>query len=319
MREDTFEHEGKTVHARFFSDWLDLLSRAEYVQTNHRHGELNGLGCASINEGADFTGTDTMQEAIDLARRGWPEGVARIKRLRNELNIRRLMPQAMAPLPWYDVDGDEPHIERYLSNMPENMMTHGQHQVRQAGKIVRIVINRAALSGVSTDKTFNRGLGLWLAIEALSILGYATEVTICFCSLASYNSRAVDYVQMPFLHPGDSFNLDSLAFWLMHASVFRRFVFAVRETEKPDLREELGAYANVGGYGESTDIQFLEQDVYVEWREGLVTCANDAVFFAFDLLKRAGIEVPEEVIEDRREKLGLASKERDSVLNEIPF
>jgi hypothetical protein len=288
MRAETLTHEGRTVHLREFDHWLDFLRCAERVENENADGVFNGDYCASLKEGdANWYGTSSLSEAIDLAYNGWSEGKNRIEALRDKLSINDLLPSSQRLRSVFDTAGDEPDIDRFLAGEPEHMGTLHERELRAQGKLVRIEVNRSARCDISAERITRRGVGLLMAMELLMLLGYAVEITISE-AVSGENSERLELF-IPVLHAGDPLNMDSFAFLLMHPAVLRRLVFAAEETESEEIRRTFG-FCVGRGYGNPKNTTVNKgADLSIGWEDGLLRDNSEIPDFARSILKRVGI------------------------------
>ncbi len=288
MRKETIQRSNRKIHKRTFDNWLDFLRLAERVRDGADRGCFAGLPCSSLKSGrVDWAGTHSLGEAIDLAYDGWPEGRARLERLRKKLSIEQLLPTSQRIRETRDVFGDEPNVDLFLSGEPEHMVTLEEEFSREGGKIIRMCVNRSAASSVSSERITRRGLALLLAIEALLTLGYSLEFSI-YQSVQSDNGNSYN-ILIPLLHAGDPISMDSFAFLLMHPAVLRRLIFAAEETESHNLRCEFGF--NRGYYGYPRDpLVKPECDLFMNWEDGLIYDDSEVTSLALSILKRVGID-----------------------------
>jgi hypothetical protein len=279
------------VYKREFDSWLEFVQLSEYVNQKAEQGYFNGMKCASMYSHKNgWSGTATLDEAIKLAYEGWPEGLARLERLRDQLSIDHFLSRSHRINEYWDVTGDEPDIDRFLAHEPENMSTLQEVTLRHAGKLIKISVNRSASSRVSTERITRRGLALLIAIETVIKLGYSLELSLVMALRSVDNSGDHFELRIPILHAGDPLSMDSFAFLLMHPAVLRRLIFAITESEPRVIRKKFG-FQSDKGYGYPAEPVFLpEGDLLMNWDEGLVDSDEHVMPFALSILKRVGID-----------------------------
>jgi hypothetical protein len=282
--------EGKQ-YVRTYTDWMDFLALSEKVRDNvDSNGKFNGGRCASVtHKDAKWSGTKTLDEAINLAYRGWPEGRDKIRDTRMKLQIDNLLPNARKIKSTFDVYGDEPDIDRYLEGVPEDMVTLNESISSSSGKVVRISVNRSASCVVETDKIIRKGVAILLAVETLIHLGYSIEIWVSE-AVSSYSGYTHEH-HIPILHAGDPINLDTIAYMFLHPAVLRRLVFAADECEEHEIRKQFGFW-NDGGYGQPSEpIHGPKSDIVMKWSEGLVSKDEDILPFTESILEQVGIRI----------------------------
>ena len=202
---------------------------------------------ASRESGSDWTGTKNFQAAMDLARKGWAEGLEKIKAMSEE--IWKVVGQEIKKQTFqYDVCGDVVDVDRYLSGEPENMIQFTEEQAVGHGKVIKIWVNTVASAGVTTETMFYRGAAVVALVDALEKLGFSCEVaTIDAISERWTGDKNVLRYNVTLRSAGEALDLDRLAFALANASWFRRLIFSAMEQESPALRRQFRI--GTGSYG----------------------------------------------------------------------
>ncbi|OGI26196.1 MAG: hypothetical protein A3J76_01205 [Candidatus Moranbacteria bacterium RBG_13_45_13] len=293
MRKETQEKDGCTYYLRFFRDWLDFVSCAEHVLRGCKGKSFGGMECSSLYEGKrDWYGTETLAEAVEFAYRGWPEGRKKIREARERMQIEKLLPRAQRIIRSVDTSGDEPDIDLFLQGEPEHMVTLHETIKPHRGKVLRFVLSRDGNASVEGLQMIRRGTAVLTALETLLMLGFTVEILI----VLGYERRSAEGAHyVPILHAGDPINLDTLAFMFLQPAVLRRLSFAACECESREYREIFDIYAN-GGYSRACLPTFLpEHDFCLDWKDGLLNHDDEVVPFAFEILRRVGIKIPETV------------------------
>jgi hypothetical protein len=145
----------------------------------------------------------------------------------------------------YDTSGDFVDMGRFLSGEPECMGAS-----RRLGKpIINIMVNITVGSFISPKAIIERGKAILEIMSGLESNGYGVQITL----YSSVNRYQEYYIKVK--DPKEYFNLQSLAFWLISPSVFRKFVFRALETESTELQQAIGF-----GYGRQRDIDQKELD-----------------------------------------------------------
>lgn len=206
---------------------------------------------ASLNGTATFTGTDSLADAVLLARRGWQGGTATIERLR--LRIDKMLGGSI-PVPdiEYDVSGDWLDIGRFLGGEPEyfgSMVDFGRRQDAPVAKMVRVVVNIAASQSIGEETMLMRGAAAIVLVDTLERHGIRCRIDLCH----AVSNRVVKadsletYVTVK--QEGEHLSPDKLAFLLGHRSSCRRLMFAIEEHDSDDVRRQFGIGRDMGGYG----------------------------------------------------------------------
>lgn len=200
----------------------------EFVQ----QAKKRGAGCekSSHYKGKrGFFGTDSFEEAVDLASRGWAEGAENALAIRARFS--GLVSKATATTTCYewDVTGEFLDVATYLSGEPECWGYSSQSNATQGDKVVKLVINRSISASVSQESIIRRGAAVLAAVDVLEASGKRVEVWIA--SGVSFKPRQVAGLECRVLVKSASQPLDSdrLAFAIINPATPRRLVFSIEE------------------------------------------------------------------------------------------
>jgi len=247
-----------TLYARNFEygEWLELVQK-----TPRRDGPSSGSSSRGVyrsRRGMPWAGTETFEQAIELAKKGWADGLKDIKAMSEA--IWKVVGQEIQKTTFvYDVAGCQPDIDRYLCGEPENMIQFVHEKEQQGkGKIVKIFVNNVASCGVSTEAMFGRGAAVVALVDALENLGFSCEVATADALGREWrgDEKVLQYNVM-LKRAGQPLELDRLAFALAQPCWLRRLVFSAMEQEPPEIRSMFG----VGdGYGYPTESRGLTSE-----------------------------------------------------------
>jgi hypothetical protein len=204
----------KTVTFETVGDFL-----ADACKGNHP--DSHGKGDANWN------GTKTFEQAVALAKKGWPEGRERLEALRAELEstVRKAV-EAKAATQHYDVVGDYIDVGRVLEGEPEACGTYlDAEEGHSKSKVVKLVANVSALGHVNQRQIFSLGAAIYAAIDLIESLG--TRVELWLGSGSSHHSDRRLNVLVKIKDAAQPFEGDRLAFYLCNAASLRRLFFSV--------------------------------------------------------------------------------------------
>jgi probable phage protein len=247
MRRSEQEYDGRTMHFRQLDSIGEMIDAMQHAPEQQ---EQSDLGAASLRTDEErWSGTRTMDEAIELARYGWEEGRQRLRQAVGRIALDQLVGRRPIVESRLDFAGDEVDIGAYLHGEPEHMV---DYQVRQDthGKQAMMYVNASVASRVSSERIMQRGGALYAAIEALRTEGYSLGLTMVDSTKNNRFSHYTEY-QIPVVQPGEYLDIDTAAFCLAHPAFLRRGVFALNEHESNDIRYAMGFMVG-GGYGEPT-------------------------------------------------------------------
>jgi len=241
------------IHDRFYTydQWLD------HVANPTPYG-FAGSPVSKNHGNESWAGTKTFGESLDLARKGWSEGLETIKAMSEE--IWKVVGQEIKKQTFqYDVCGDVVDVDRYLSGEPENMIQFTEEQAVGHGKIIKIWVNTVASVGVTKETMFYRGAAVVALVDALEKLGFSCEVsTIDAISERWSGDKNVLRYNVLLRGAGEALDLDRLAFALANASWLRRLIFSAMEQESPALRRMFGI--GMGTYGNPEEARGATND-----------------------------------------------------------
>jgi len=246
------------------------------------------------------TKTQTLEEALELAEKGWPEGLERIAEFSAVLNEQvtgYLLIQEMH----YDVTGDVLDIGRFVSEEPEDFGSLRETEVPTDSltpKIVNVVMNLATSASMSTYTMELRGAACVALCDALERHGKRVDLDMVFASQSHtpYRSDETSGVSVNAIvrvkNSYEPLQLDKLAFILAHPSSCRRLAWASVEHMPDDVRIATGFN---GGYcGLPCDSQYLGDITMEKALGGSGWSHEQTLEWILKTLQAQGIEVRKE-------------------------
>ena len=247
-----------------FRDWASYVAHVEHAPANNGDAEVKR---SSRRKRPDsWQGTNTWSEALELAKRGWPEIGAEVK-LRSDSLFEQLSKYCFRPEPRYVDEGHVLDIGRWVTGEPEHWLAMEETETLQSGKrICKITYNQCASAGISLGVMQAKGATIVALVRLLDYCDIRTEI-----ELISIHSS-----QVPSISPrvcyrvllktaAQDLDFDLVAFALAHPASFRRLGFACCETFPAKICDEFG-FNRPGSYGYVSDLTPAEQnlcDVYV--------------------------------------------------------
>lgn len=238
---------------------------------------------------SSWSGGTDWDETVRLAIHGWPEGIQKVERFTNKLNV-VLSGMIKVPEVMYGVEGMAVDIGTYQRGEPEFMMYVQDSAIRidaRPPKIVRIVINTCVSASNSPEVLIMRGA----SVAALALM------------LERHNVRAeIDLVSANRAGPGmetwvriknaeEMLNLPNLVFLLAHPSSFRKLMFSCWERQPAEVRY---AFNIPGGYGYVGEVHDRKDrgDIYIGGSESWRGWSEDETLaWIIEELGKQGIEV----------------------------
>jgi hypothetical protein len=242
------ERNNKT-HVTHYDSFAEFLA--------HVGSDVAGPATSRSTSNAGWSGTPTFEEAMRLAREGWPEGLEMIQRLTTRLE--HITSDLVAkPIVQWDVAGDFADAGLYATGVPECMGFFAEAEpTKGSGKIVKIRLNSSVSGGVGTGTIMRRGAVACALIDALESAGRSCEVEIASSTHDGWKVATT----VPIKSAGEPLELDRMAYNLAHPSSFRRLMFSAWEHLPDEIRHANGYFG--GTYGMPTSYTGGQCDIDV--------------------------------------------------------
>jgi hypothetical protein len=235
----------------------------------------------------DFSGTSTMEEAIELARQGWPEGATAASKLLDRIKANNPIQLKKVK---HDVVGAFPNVPRAISGNPLNMRTP---DITKASRrpIITFLSDTCVSWNHGSNELTNRAAVVTAIIEQVEAAGYACEVIVfskstsggCRWDLGGHvDSKDIvvtNWVQVK--NSNQPVDIARIAYGIGHPSMLRRFMFATEGYHA--FNKELGS-----GLGRVTTISLkglAEKNMYV-----LPSVQDTGVFKTEELAETEGLK-----------------------------
>lgn len=174
-----------------------------------------------------FHGTANFEEAVAIARTGWPEGAKRAVEIGASVSAAvRDVINANASSYAYDVSGQFVDIGRYLTGEPECFGTTIEDLDTIKKPVVKLVVNLSASGCVSAYTLVARGVAVVAAVDILEAAGRRVEVV---AATAHHSDCTQLEIRIPVKAAGQPLDIDRLAFCLAHPSCYRRLIWSISE------------------------------------------------------------------------------------------
>lgn len=214
MRHTTETNKGRKYDVYTFDTLSDFLDRLQ----PRRDGQ------ARTNP-ASWAGSESYEEALALARNGWPEGLDLVRPI-----VDRVVRDAIR---WVEEPSTKPDIEGVYfdpglvaQGIPECCYAPDPENPQPSFRpTVKLVCNFTASAAVNANTLRKRGaafMALALALDALGVKNelWATETT----------NNDNHEIRILIKAEGESLQYDKAAFVFIHPSMLRRLAFAFQET-----------------------------------------------------------------------------------------
>jgi hypothetical protein len=199
-----------------FHDYLQYVEKSPIDGSSHRREEKTD---------GTFFGTTTFDDALELARNGWPEGA--VKYHYSLDNILKNFERPIEQL-FYNVSGLILDAGRAATGLPDAFLEN--QNIFQVKRTIDIVVHVGVMSIVAPEQIINRGAAILALIDNLILADFDVKLT----ALSAATGQRIDpiiTIELPMNPP----NIDLLAFILAHPSFHRRLNFGCRELMKDNL------------------------------------------------------------------------------------
>lgn len=195
---------------------------------------INGIGWVdgSVRERRNpvqFSGTETLQSAIDLARSGWKEGADKLQELSADhvdLDGYELQRDTVKT---YDVAGHYPDVAAFCAGEPENMIVEDTPSETMQ-PVIKLLISGAVGYKTSTQAIERQGAAVLSVVRALQTRGFGVDLSWAirtYTPKTKFNSA----LSVNICNADEPLDTESLAFALVHPAMLRRLTFATWELD----------------------------------------------------------------------------------------
>lgn len=208
---------------RFMFESLEAFIAEASKPVNPTYGE----GAAHRVGDKEWSGAASFEEAVKMAREGWPEG-------------RKLMVDAMASAApvtakvadyMMDVAGAYPIAALAAAGDPMCMVAPAPVSDR-VRPVIRLAINRCASAAYSCKEFTNFGAAVASYVDALEGSGYRVEIDAAMVCMDGNNRPYYCGVIVKQAH--EPLEIDRMAFCLTNPAFLRRLHFAVAQNREDD-------------------------------------------------------------------------------------
>lgn len=252
-------------------EYLDYLAKAPAQP-------IFGSVRASVQGDADFTGTESLDEAIELCRYGYHEGFERLARFITKVNGSLDM-AIDKPRTFHSFVGFAPDVKAYLEGSPLSMID----KPPRPRKHIVVYLNTSYKRFTSPDAIFNRGGITLAALEALEMLGYTVDLHLFEMSYCEDDDghREVHLSEFMLKRPDERVNIQKLYFPLCHPSWIRRLNFRLIETT-PGIDHRWAAT-----YGSPAEADLIRQVIDIGDGDILIPTIEEIGIEGIDVLQDA--------------------------------
>ena len=210
-----------------FEDINEVCHFCEINEINHDVFDEHLASERQRSHNNKWSMTQSLSEAISLARAGWDEGYQKMIEADKYKDIIELFKPMMVKrkfLPINDVVGHTPDVARMLMNHPLTM--NSDIRSRDKRRNINIVIDITASSYVQSDKMLARGVLICNLINIIEEAGIRATVYIAMTGSVKGEVMAT-FIKVK--HTSEALNTRRLAYPIAHPSMLRRILFRLIE------------------------------------------------------------------------------------------
>ena len=277
-----------------FTSFEEFMDHAENGKTAD---DISEAGRASrTEESGDWSGVRNFQSAMELARKGWAEGLERVSGMRDRISV-SVQSRMTRPMPIYSVAGGFPDVGRFLAGAPDCMVGFLPEEVPNQSKVITLVVSVTASAGVSANIIETRGAAICALVDALEDSGFSVQVAANFAVTGKRTyKRRLAIFDVLLKRAGEPLELDRMAFALAHPAMLRRLMFSIAEQQTKRLRKGFGFSRGEGSYGRVVNLTNTGADISLgsmyskdpQWES-----EEAAVAWVLEELKSQGVEIAE--------------------------
>lgn len=205
----------------FQSFWSSPEAFAEEVASFDKKKAWQDAAWEGDDDG--WYGTKTLEEAIELVRSGWKEGVDQVARVQGKVLARYPLQRKPAK---YGIVGSVPSVPRAVAGNPLNMQIMDPKKASKR-PIITLVSDIAALCNHTGTEMINRAAVVAALIDQIEAAGYCCEVITAAYSTNNWSGAGMRYqAHIMVKESNQPVDIARLAFGLGHAGMFRRLIFA---------------------------------------------------------------------------------------------
>lgn len=194
----------------------------------------DGKGGSSRTVGnAAWYGTDSWDEAADLAMNGWRGPSATVHGVLEAVRERLATVDGEHTVRTLDMFGEEPNIDLFLQGEVECMYDQQMRWEPHDGKVFTMIIDGTSRSDIEPSDTLARGAALCGLVEAMNLLGYSMDIYVEHTwTLSRYHNDPTAYFTLlaQVAHAGDPFDINRVMFAIGHPAWNRRIAFGTAES-----------------------------------------------------------------------------------------
>jgi hypothetical protein len=198
-----------------FFGYSSLSAMVKYIEGLPER-DRNGRGWLRGDE--RWSGTDCMGDAIEIARKGWADGVELAQEIHETLTGQHAKERRRK----HTVAGGSVNVGRMLAGNPAHMIARPK---REGKKVVTFFVECFMSAGIDAQNAIIRAALIGAIADVLEMNGYSCEIVSISTAVTVRRNDPAYQVATTLKAAGETLNLDDVVFALGHPAYFRRLVF----------------------------------------------------------------------------------------------
>jgi hypothetical protein len=202
-----------------------------------RHAQNNPAPRSSNSSDKEFSLTASLQDACELATKGWSDVRPQVDKLFGELEASIAMVLDESYSIRFDYSGDSVDMGRYMSGDPECMMDYVTEPQARMGRVIKVMVNVANSARITPKQIMDRGVVVVALLDVLNKLGVGVELWTEMAIADKYVDDGKRFSQLVKIHDSsEMLDVDSTMFAIAHPSMLRRIGFgSIEQGIRKDL------------------------------------------------------------------------------------
>lgn len=202
-----------------------------------RHAQNNPAPRSSNSSDKEFSLTASLQDACELATKGWSDVRPQVDKLFGELEASIAMVLDESYSIRFDYSGDSVDMGRYMSGDPECMMDYVTEPQARMGRVIKIMVNVANSARITPKQIMDRGVVVVALLDVLNKLGVGVELWTEMAISDGGVDSGKRFSQLVKIHDSsEMLDVDSTMFAIAHPSMLRRIGFgSIEQGNRKDL------------------------------------------------------------------------------------
>jgi hypothetical protein len=209
-----------------------------------RHAQNNPAPKSSNGNDKEFSLTASLQDACELATKGWSDVRPQVDKLFGELESSIAMTLDEQFDIRFDYSGDSVDMGRYMSGDPECMMDYVSEPQARMGRVIKVMVNVANSARITPKQIMDRGVVVVALLDVLNKLGVGVELWTEMAISDGGVDTGKRFSQLVKIHDSsEMLDVDSTMFAIAHPSMLRRIGFgSIEQGVRNDLANSSYGY-----------------------------------------------------------------------------